>query len=345
MKVAILCPVFLTSQGVCRVVERQAKDFAENGDDVTIFCLRANMVPPQNVKLEILGMPDGFLAEKLYRLLFPLALTQTVRARRKLSGFDVAYSHEYPLHWLAYMAKRKYRVKYICYYHHLNPPEILPTLLERTYSRLRFTVERWLIKKADGAISVSEYSRRLLREQTGKDSTVIYNRIDTGRFRAGVDSHKVREEYKLGDSPTVLYVGQVSPTKSVHLLLEAFRAVNLRIPRAKLLIVGSHPYKDYSRKLMETRSDSIIFVGEIADNELPYYYAACDVYATASLWEGFNLPLAEAQACGKPVVAFDIGPHPEVVKGPEAGKLVLAGDVGAMAEAIVVLLMKRGAGA
>jgi len=71
---------------------------------------------------------------------------------------------------------------------------------------------------------------------------------------------------------------------------------------------------------------------------LPCYYAACDLYVTASLWEGFNLPIAEAQACGKRVVAFNIGSHPEVVKN---GILVEKGSTSKFAEAVIKLLSKR----
>src|SRR5437773_3551424 len=50
----------------------------------------------------------------------------------------------------------------------------------------------------------------------------------------------------------------------------------------------------------------------------------CDVYITATRWEGFNLPLAEAQAMGRPCVAYAVGAHPEVV-GP-GGVLVRTQD-------------------
>ena len=73
----------------------------------------------------------------------------------------------------------------------------------------------------------------------------------------------------------------------------------------------------------------------MADKELPYYYAACDLYVTASLWEGFNLPVAEAQACGKRAVAFDVCSHPEVVKN---GILVKENDNEAFADAVISLL-------
>src|SRR5262249_3483038 len=46
------------------------------------------------------------------------------------------------------------------------------------------------------------------------------------------------------------------------------------------------------------------------------------IYVTASEWEGFNMPLVEAQYFGKPVVALDVAAHPEVVQNGETGVLV-----------------------
>ena len=51
-------------------------------------------------------------------------------------------------------------------------------------------------------------------------------------------------------------------------------------------------------------------------------YVGCDIYVTASRWEGFNLPVLEAQYFGKPVLAYDLAAHPEVVKPGETGFLV-----------------------
>ncbi|MCX8178142.1 MAG: glycosyltransferase family 4 protein, partial [Candidatus Bathyarchaeota archaeon] len=76
----------------------------------------------------------------------------------------------------------------------------------------------------------------------------------------------------------------------------------------------------------------------VSEEELPLYYAACDVYVTCSRLEGFNLPLAEAQACGKPVVAFDIGPHREIVK---KGYVIKPFDTVQFKEKVVELLTKK----
>ena len=112
-------------------------------------------------------------------------------------------------------------------------------------------------------------------------------------------------------------------------------------PEAKLVIVGKVAFDDYYQKIKEMCDSSVIFTGYIPDEELPYYYAACDVYATASLWEGFDLPAVEAQACGKPVVAFDIGSHSEVIN-PKNGRLVPPNDTKALANAIIEYLSKSG---
>ena len=79
--------------------------------------------------------------------------------------------------------------------------------------------------------------------------------------------------------------------------------------------------------------NSVIFVDFISNDSLPFYYAACDAYATCSMWESYNIPLVEAQLCGKPVIAFDIGPHREVINSK--GILVKEGDVAKFSAACV----------
>ena len=78
----------------------------------------------------------------------------------------------------------------------------------------------------------------------------------------------------------------------------------------------------------------MIFAGFIEDKYLPNYYAACDIYTTASLWEGYNMPVVEAQACGKKIIAFNCCSHPEVVR---KGILVRKGDVEEFSKAMIKL--------
>ena len=102
------------------------------------------------------------------------------------------------------------------------------------------------------------------------------------------------------------------------------------------MIVGKKTFSGYAKKLenlkKQINSKNIIFTGFVSDEELPHYYAACNIYTTATLWEGFDLPVVEAQALKKPVIAFDIGPHKEVIKN---GKLVKVNDIKGFSDSII----------
>lgn len=338
MKIAHLTPSFSAFSGIDRVVYMLAAQEKEKGHGVTVFALTGDMEPPKNVELQLMALPWPPLWQRIYRLILPLNIYGLLKWVPKLKDFDVIYSHQYPMTWLGYLARKFYGVRYIYYNYGIATPGTFPSLIERTYMRIFHRLTIWTIKKADGVISISQYLQQQLTQEVGLAGKVAYPEIDTRRFHRGLDGSQVRDRYNLVDNPLTLFVGRISSHKGVHLLIEAFNLVRREIPGAKLLIVGKHTFPCYSKKLREMADDSIIFTGYVPDEEIPYYYAACDVYATATMWEGFNLPLAEAQACGKPVVAFHIGPHPEVVKDGETGFLIPHRDTSALAKAIINLL-------
>lgn len=331
-RIAILLPTFSRFDGVGKVVEQQSEELSGAGHHVSIFTLEADMSPPKGVALLRLRAPRNLLINRVYRVLFVLDPRVLVWASR-LKGFDVIIAHQYPMTYVGYIAKKLHGVRYVFYNHGQAYQGIVAlSSLERVYYRLMCALEDMSIKNADSAVCVSEFLRRELKERVGMDGFVIYNKVDE-RFRRGLDGSSIRRRYGIGNDPLVLYVGRIVPHKGVHILIEAFRRVRREIPNAKLLIVGRHYYVEYSKRLRGMVDESVIFAEDVPDDELPLYYAACDVYATCSLWEGFNLPIAEAQACGKPVVAFRVGSHPEVVDGH--GTLVEAGDVVQFSEACI----------
>ena len=339
MKIAHLLPAFSAFNGIAHVVYMIAEEKKSEGNEISIFSLEADMKPPDNVTLEVMKMPRNSSLQRIYRIIMPLDIYKAIKWIPRLKHFDVIYAHFYPMIWFAYLAKKIYGVKFIYYNHGTPPPELLSNFIERTYIRIIAILTNWIIKRANGAVCISRYLQKDL-EKMNLTSEVVYNKIEASKFSESLDGLRIREKYKFSNQPLILYVGRISPHKGCHLLIEAFRILKRRFDTAKLLIVGKYtfPLYGYYHMLQQIADDSVIFAGYVPDDELPYYYAACDVYATGTIWEGFNLPLAEAQACGKPVVAFDIGPHPEIVKAGETGLLVPAQDVKAFAEAITRLL-------
>lgn len=336
MKIAILTPTFSHYSGIDRVAEMQAKEHAKKGDKVTVFAFEADMKQPKGFNLEIIGMPKSLFLQRLYRLLFFLDLIKINKFAKRLKDYDIAISHQYPMNLIASCAKKKYGIKYTYHNHGVGYSGLFGNFFERMYMKIFGLFNMLSLRNVDSAVSISKFMRTELKKEAGLDSKVIYNRIDSKRFRKNLDGSEIRKKLGIeGNEKLLLFVGRLSPHKNVHALLEIFEIVNEKLPSTKLLIIGRSTFPDYCKKLKNLANKNVTFKEFVSDKELPYYYAACNLYVTASLWEGFNLPAAEAQACGKKVVAFDVCSHPEIVK---KGILVKNGKLNEFADAAIKLL-------
>lgn len=333
-RIAILTPTFSHYSGIDRVAEQQAKKYSKEGNKVTVFALEAT-IKPQGFKLEILGMPKSLFLQRLYRLFFFIDCAKINKTARKLKDYDMVMSHQYPMNLIASKAKKKYKIRYIYHNHGIGYSELFSSPLEKFYMKLFGYLNKMSLKNVDSVVSVSKFLRDELKKETGIDSEVVYNKIDS-KYKKGVNGSEIRKKLGIKNNEKLLFfIGRLSPHKNIHTLLKIFDIVNEEMPNAKLLIAGKPTFKRYYNELKINASKNVIFRESVDDKELPNYYAACDLYVTASLWEGFNLPIAEAHACGKKVVAFNIGSHPEVVKN---GILVKKWDIDAFADAIIRLL-------
>jgi glycosyltransferase involved in cell wall biosynthesis len=338
MKIAILTPTFSHFSGPDRVVERQALDFAKEGHKVTIFALGADIQPPKDTRLIKIGVSKNPFLQRIDRLLYFLHLFKINNYVKKLQHFDKIICHMYPMTLFAKKARKKYGIHYNYYNMGIAYPKLFKSILERIYMRFFSFLTKITVKGADSATSISQFLKKELKKETGVNGDVEHCKISS-RFHPNVKPDNLIKKYDL-KYPTFLYVGRISPHKGIHILIKAFKIIKREFPKAKLVIVGKHTFESYSKELKKiaNKDKNIIFTGFVADEELPRYYTACDVYTTATLWEGFDLPAAESQACGKPVVAFNIGAHPEVIKN---GMMVKAGDFVAFAKAVIETLKKK----
>jgi glycosyltransferase involved in cell wall biosynthesis len=335
MKIAILSPTFAKFSGPDRVVERQAQDLVEQGHHVSIFTLYSEIDSPNRVKVFQLGSPKNATLERLYRLFFFLDFPKINKWAKRLKNYDKIICHMYPMTLIAKKAKKKYGVHYNYYNMGVAYPQLFRNFLERTYMRFFLYLTKKTVRGASSATSISNFLKEELKKETGVDGNVELCKINP-IYNKNVSPGNLKTKYDLS-FPTFLYVGRISPHKGVHLLIKSFKLIQKQFPNAKLLIVGKHTFEEYSKELkkLAKKNKQIIFAGFVADEELPKYYAACDVYTTATLWEGFDLPAAEAQACGKPVVAFDIGAHKEIIS---RDNLVKANDIGGFAKAVIKII-------
>lgn len=130
------------------------------------------------------------------------------------------------------------------------------------------------------------------------------------------------------EPPVILQVG-TGWNKNLPRVVEALRGL-----RCRLWIVG--PPNADQRAAVEAAGVEHRWLGRLSDDELLETYRQCDALVFVSLFEGFGLPLLEAQATGRPVITSDRSAMPEVAG--DAALLVNPEDVGAIRAAVVRIL-------
>ncbi|MCC6191185.1 MAG: glycosyltransferase family 4 protein [Anaerolineales bacterium] len=137
----------------------------------------------------------------------------------------------------------------------------------------------------------------------------------------------------------VLYLGTLEPRKNLGVLLDAYAQLRPAHPNLRLVLAGARGwwYADLFRRVEALGlAQEVIFPGFVPEDELPLWYNAAAVFAYPSSYEGFGLPVAEALACGRPVVTTAVSSLPEA--GGEAAYLVPPDDAPALAEALAQAL-------
>jgi glycosyltransferase involved in cell wall biosynthesis len=169
------------------------------------------------------------------------------------------------------------------------------------------------------------------------------------RFRPGQRSPALLARYGLAaDQPVLLYVGRMAGNKRVEDLIRALAHVRAVRPGAALLLVGDRG-GSYAANVARARelaatlglADGVIFAGQVPDGELAAHYQLADVFVTASLHEGFCIPVVEAMACGVPVVATNATALPETIR--DAGLTFQPEQPADLAEKVLALLESRAA--
>jgi glycosyltransferase involved in cell wall biosynthesis len=139
----------------------------------------------------------------------------------------------------------------------------------------------------------------------------------------------------------VLFTGSLVAEKGVAQLLQAFARSMAVQPNARLVFVGTGRKADALEKLAGELgvSRQVALVGYRPDDELPDWYAACDVFALPTQSEGLSISLLEAMASARPVITTypDIGDHDAVEHGVN-GLLCPYDDVDALAAALSTLV-------
>jgi glycosyltransferase involved in cell wall biosynthesis len=221
-----------------------------------------------------------------------------------------------------------------------HPALIFPHWRNRLFWKIKVA---WALRQAKVVATVSETARSAVRNQFGlADSRLrVVSDAVGAAFQPTDDSPERRRLLAArGIEPGqrfILYVGGISPHKSIETLIDAHAQLAMEgaCRDLRLVLVGDYKHDVFFSSydaLRPRAASSSIFTGFVPDAELPHWYSAAEAVVLPSVDEGFGLPAIEAMACGTPVLASRAGALPEVVG--DAGLLFEPRDTTALIQAL-----------
>jgi glycosyltransferase involved in cell wall biosynthesis len=199
---------------------------------------------------------------------------------------------------------------------------------------------RALLQNADLTTYVSDFMRGVGVDlgAAPEAARTIRKGVDLDRFKVVEDRPALQAALGV-TGPMILTVAALIPRKGVDTLIAALARLR-SAPTATLVVCGEGYARDsllaMCRELGVT--DRVRFCGWIGRDEIPRYFAACDVFVLASRLEASGNVLLEAMASGRPVITTDSGGPPEYVRAGETGYVVEPGNVSSLAERLDRLL-------
>lgn len=188
--------------------------------------------------------------------------------------------------------------------------KVLPSAIKR--------LEQWDLATNKGVnyfIAISKYVAERIKRCYKVDSTVIYPPVNTSIYKP---SNQIGKSY--------LIVSRLNTYKKIDLTIETFN--KLKLP---LKIIGTGPYQDTLKRMA---GPTISFLGKMSDEELAKQYSKCKALVFPGE-EDFGIAPVEAQATGRPVVAYAAGGALETIVEGKTGIFFSEQTPQALAKAIL----------
>jgi len=335
MKVLIASPYYSGVGGLQQYSYRIAVGLHDAGVDTTVV---TSSRVPQRPGPSVITLPQLTTVSNT-----PFSLRWFGSIKRVIKDLDpdIVNGH-LPVPYMADVAARECGGHPFVLTYHNDAVGITPLtkLLVRGYYDI---LGKGTIRRASRIIATSQrYAERSPYLKRFRQKTaVVPPGVDLATFNPNVYSGYLKDTYDLEGS-IILFVGQLSKThrhKGLSILIRALRHLD---PSTTLVVVGGGNWLSHYKVDAENAgvADRVVFAGIISEEGLPLYYRGADltVLPTYTDAEGFGMVLAEANACGRPVVGTNVGGIPSLIQDQHNGLLVEPGDLRGLVQAISVVL-------
>ncbi len=195
-------------------------------------------------------------------------------------------------------------------------------------------MQRWVARRVDRVITGSQSAAASVAQALRlppEHIRVIYDGVDEKIYRPLDDVER--------EPCSLLFVGRAEDkNKGFRYLLEALKRLDGVVPY-HLIVVQPPKSREAARQVEELGlRGRFTYLERLSSEELVHTYNRVQVHVTPSLYEGFGLPAAEAQACGTAEIATSAGALPEIVDDGVSGLVVPPGQVEPLVDALRTLL-------
>lgn len=214
---------------------------------------------------------------------------------------------------------------------------------------LNRALTKWTLLKADYVTCVSE-NLAIKAKTLGvkpEHTEVLYLGVNLELFHPSSNPQSVRRRLGLGSEPLVL---SIRGMRSIYNILDIAKAIPLvldQVPNAHFIIFSYNIDPEYLSRVRAKLSElvdsgHVIFVENLVDDiAISEYYQACDVAVSVPSSDGTPQSVLEAMACGVPVLVSGLSSLSEWVTHEKEGLLVPTGDIQAIGQSIIRLLLNE----
>lgn len=200
-----------------------------------------------------------------------------------------------------------------------------------------------MLKESGKIVCPSPQTAYEIRKETLLKRSKLFisvNGIDVDQFRPDQNLRQEgRKTISLNKNDFLIFnVGRLSSDKGIHILLKSIALCSPQIPNLVVAIAGVGSELDKLKILAKLLGiENIVkFIGFIPNENLPAYYNASDLFVCPTVRvESFGIVIAEAMACGKPVISSASGGTKYLIEDKICGLLVPPGDIETLAKSII----------
>ena len=277
--------------GVDLATDRLAQGLSELGFDVTVYCSLADgSFSGGKYDLRTVPMPGSVFGSE-----YESRVEEVIRPLE--DEVDLWIVETYPFFKAAHGFKRPW----IAVDYGVVPSKSFPLAARRRFDYIRRTQYGEYFQSASKIVCISEFLLQNLPPAIRQNAVLVYPGIDHYSKHSLID---LRVDLGL-DGVVILYQGRSSdttPYKGVDILLDEYSKLPPEL-NANLVISTSCSLEEQTR--LEGAGAKVL--NGVLMPFMPSVYQCADLFATATQWEGFDLPLLEASYFRLPVVAFSVG--------------------------------------